>query len=168
MRYLLLFFLFIPVFPLRAEANDEAWEIYMKAHKEAQVAFHHEVRLSLHELRDTIARSQEMKLAMADQKSARFYYLSENYPARIDRTHGFAAFINFEWTDEDEKSLLKISKEYRSRKKKIEKIQKKLEKNDDFKKVLEQLDDISGSLEYERIRNRFRFMPEEVEALLNA
>lgn len=167
-KYMLLLILGLAVLPQPLRAEDPAWETYIKAHKEAQVAFHHEVRLRMHELRDTIALSQEMQIENANQKTARFYYLQAHAPGRIVRSQGFSAFINFEWTDEDETRLMAEDKEYRKRQKKIDKLREKLDKNPDFESILKQLDEINGSIEYERIRNRFRFMPEEVEKLLNA
>lgn len=167
-KYILLLILGFMALPQVLWAEDPAWETYIKAHKEAQVAFHHEVRLRLHELRDTIAQSQEMQIENANQRTAQFYYLSAHDPGRIVRNQGFSAFINFEWTDQDEARLTAEDKEYRKRQKKIDKLREKLDKNPDFQSILKQLDEIGGSIEYERIRNRFRFMPEEVEKLLNA
>lgn len=154
--------------PAYADHHDEAWETYIKAHKQAQVAFHHEVRLTLHELRDLIELSQEMQIRTAEQRTRQYYYLLENFPARITRNQGFSAFINFDWTEADESALKESDEDYKKEQKKLKKLKRKVEKDPDFQLILEQLEKINGSIEYDRIRNRFRFMPEEVERYLNA
>lgn len=149
-----------------AAGSDTAWETYIRSQKEIQVAFHHLVRLYLHDLKETIEMSRDLELAKADQKSERFYFLVKYAPERIVRNQGFRAFVNFPWVPADEDALRKESKTFRKREKKITEWQSRLDASPDFKKVLQKLQELQPTPEYNRIQIRFRSVPKDVESLL--
>lgn len=152
--------------PGAGEGSDAAWETYIRSQKEIQVAFHHLVRLYLHELKETIEMSRDLELAKAEQKSERFYFLMKHAPERIVRNQGFGSFVNFSWAETDEEALRQESKTFRKREKKITEWQAKLEASPDFKKILQKLQELQPTPEYGRIQIRFRSVPQDVERLL--
>jgi len=163
---LILFLASAPLFGGEAPSADPAWETYIQAQKEIQVAFHHLVRLHLHDLRKIIEESRDLELAKADQKSERFYYLMHNAPGRIVRDQGFEPFVNFSWTDEDEEALRRSSKSFRKREKDMLELRKRLEGRPEFQEILQKLSELRNSPDYVRIQARFRFIPRDVAQLL--
>lgn len=147
--------------------QDPAWDFYSKSQKQIQVAYHHLVRLHLHDLKETVLKSQELQLAQADQQSERFYFLAEHHPEKIIRNQGFNAFVNFPWTPEDEALLAAGSKAYQKRQKQIDKLKAKLDQDSGYKKILDKLTALSSDIEYRKIHSRFRFVPRDVETLLS-
>lgn len=150
-----------------ARVPDAAWDYYAKSQKQIQVAYHHLVRLHLHDLKETVQRSQELQLAEADQRTERFYFLVRHHPEKIVRDQGFNAFVNFPWTDEDEAMLRESSKDFQKRQKQIDKLKLKLEGDPGYAKIHEKLRALSGDIEYRKIHSRFRFVPRDVETLLS-
>ncbi len=149
-----------------AAPSDEAWDYYVKVQKQTQVAFHHLVRLHLHDLRDTVEQSLDLQLATADQNSARYYFLLAHAPSKIIRDKGFSAFVNFPWTPEDEALIAAGDKAFQKRQKQIDKLKKKLEGDPAYKKIQDKLGALSGTIEYQKIQSRFRYVPRDVETLL--
>lgn len=147
--------------------QDPAWDFYAKSQKQIQVAYHHLVRLHLHDLKDTVLKSQELQLAQADQQNERYYFLAGNHPERIIRDQGFNAFVNFPWTPEDEALLLAGNKAFQKRQKQIDKLKTKLDQDPGYKRILDKLRALSGDVEYRKIHTRFRFVPRDVETLLS-
>lgn len=165
-KMMVLFFavaLFSAASPDRTE--DLAWEKYITSQKKMQVAIHHLIRLNHKDLSKVIDQSQELQLALADEKSVRFYDLLETYPDRILRDSGFDGFVNFPWTEEQTESLKRRSKDYRKLTKRIEKL-KKVYADPDFKRVENHLMQLQTEREYREILARFRFISKEVEELL--
>ncbi|HTL47576.1 MAG TPA: hypothetical protein VL688_05880 [Verrucomicrobiae bacterium] len=146
--------------------QDPAWEYYIKSQKKIQVAFHHLVRLHLHDLKDLIQDSLEYQLAVADQKSERFYYLMTHAPERIVRNQGFNAFVNFPWTGEDEAAIAAGSKVFRKRQKALDKLKQKVEGDPNYQTILTQLSSLSRDNDYQHIQARFRYVPQGVESIL--
>lgn len=146
--------------------SDAAWDYYLKVQKQTQVAFHHLVRLHLHNFKDTVQQSLDLQLATADQNSERYYFLLSRDPSRIVRDKGFSAFVNFPWTPEDEALIAAEDKTFQKRQKQIDKLKKKLEGNPDYKKIQDKLAALSGGIEYQKIQSRFRYVPRDVETLL--
>lgn len=147
--------------------QDPAWDFYAKSQKQIQVAYHHLVRLYLHDLKDTVLKSQELQLAQADQQNERYYFLAEHHPERIIRNQGFNAFVNFPWTQEDEALLLAGNKAFQKRQKQIDKLKAKLDQDPGYTRILDKLRALSGDVEYRKIHTRFRFVPRDVETLLS-
>jgi len=146
--------------------RDLAWGKYSSSQKKIQVAFHHLVRLNWPDLKDIIHKSQELQLALVDERDRRFYYLLEHEPDRIVRDDGFSAFVNFDWAEEDTDSLREKNPNYRKLEKKIKKLKKEVDEDGRYKQVQDNLKSLEGERPYMAIMARFRFVAEEVERIL--
>ena len=160
--------LILAVFGATAVAAQEpAWEEYISGQKKVQVKTHYHLGLQAGHLKPLLEKSQELQLAMADQKSSRFYYLLGHHPERIDRDHGFSNYVNFGWTETDENSLVEQDGDYRQLKEKIEKLTEEVEKDPQWEALKYNLQALKDDIHYQEVISPFRFVPDRVEEILN-
>jgi hypothetical protein len=168
LRLPLLFSFFFSAPAFAEPMHDAAWETYVTAQKKFQNAIHHHLKLMFPELRELLEESQELQLALVDEKSMRFYHLLSETPERIVRDEGFSAFVNFAWDEEDDTRLLAEDKEYAALRRRIEKLRGEVLGDPQFALVEEKLSQFKETATYDEVRARFRFTSQEVEELLFA
>lgn len=147
--------------------EDPAWEHYISQQKKMQSALHHITKLFGPEYEPLLKQSHELELALAEEKTHRFYYLAENEPERITRDQGFAAFVNFLWTDQDQETLAENDQDYRSLERRIDKLSYEVQNDPDYEDLKERLESVKSNVRYKEVWARFRFVDKEVEEILN-
>lgn len=164
--FLLSFLMVLPVTASAEATYDRAWETYVTAQKKLQNAMHYHLRLYGNEFNEYLDISQELQLALVDAKNERFYYFLNHEPARIVRDQGFEEFVNFAWVEEDEAMLVAENRDYEKLQKRIQRLQVELEEAPYRDRVRDNLFDFKQSAKYKEVLARFRFISDDIEAML--
>lgn len=56
-----------------------------------------------------------MQILAIKKRTKEYYYLLKNYPNQIITNQGVSKWINYEWTEENEKNLLNLARVYHPR-----------------------------------------------------
>lgn len=85
--------------------GDAVWDTYTSAQKRFQRELAELIAQTNPELKEVAMMDRDAKLAEVDLAAARFRYLLNNTPLRVARDKGLAAFVNFQWTEQDSETL---------------------------------------------------------------
>ena len=99
------------------------------------------------ELEEIIIISRDLQITMYKMKREKYLYLISHHPKRIDPDND----LNFEWTDEDEKTLLELSKYYKSLKTKKKEFKTKNQSHPMWPALRESFVKIRETEEYKKI-----------------
>jgi hypothetical protein len=87
----------------RASDNpaEKAWTAYAQAQRQWQQELAGFLSTQRTDLKEVIAASRDLQLALIDRRSFEFHYLLTTHPERIVTNQGISQFANFPWTDQD-------------------------------------------------------------------
>jgi hypothetical protein len=111
---------------------------------------------------------RDLQISLNDARTLRFYFLLEHDPGRIVRDEGVAAFINFDWSDEDDDQLRALSLEYTALEKRIEELRRQSDGHPDWPQAREKAKSVQGQPDFQEALERLNGVWQEVEEQLQA
>lgn len=110
---------------------DDVWEQFTKARRVYQIRLCELASRRWPEFAGFFKDYRDLQLAYIERRSIAFYNLKKTDPARIVRDKGGEAFLQFSWSEEDEKRFLKEITGYQDLSSEIERLKSR---TDNFKK----------------------------------
>lgn len=130
------------------------------------------------QLRDLIVRQRpefealatvnmELQTLFAEVRRAKFDYLLEHDPGRIDTANGLSKFSNFPWTDEDTALFKEDSVSYRDLESRLATLRKRNDSHPDWPQMREYFrSNLSQSAEFASVLARFQSRENDVETVV--
>jgi hypothetical protein len=141
----------------RASDNpaDKAWTAYAQAQRQWQQELADFLSTQRRDLKEVIAASRDLQLALIDRRSFEFHYLLATHPERIVTNQGISQFANFPWTDQDTIALSRSNPDYAATVKRVELLRQRSDSNPLWSALREANRSLANQPEYQKIYARF-------------
>lgn len=111
--------------------------------------------------------NMELQTQYAEVRRAKFDYLLEHDPGRIDAANGLSKFSNFRWTDEDTALFKEDSASYRDLESRLATLRKRNDSQTDWPKMREYFrSDLSQSADFATVMARFQTRQGEIGVMI--
>jgi hypothetical protein len=156
--------------PSRAADNplDKAWTAYVQAQRQWQQALADFLSSQRPDLKDVIAASRDLQLALIDRRSLEFHYLLATHPERIVTNQGISQFANFHWNDQDGVALSRSNPDYAAAVKRVELLRQRSDANPQWPALREANRTLANQPDYQKIYARFEQRLKTAEKVLQA
>ena len=153
---------------VKVEAKDEAREKAAGAQKQFQQEIYEMMASRWAHLEPLLKIHRDNQIARSEAGTLRFYFLLRNHPEKIVRDKGISAFLNFEWSEEDEERLRKTSGEYRKLQGRIDELRRLSDGNRLWPEAREKFALFSKEEDYKAALNRLNEAFREVRESLGS
>ena len=152
----------------RASDNpaDKAWTAYAQAQRQWQQELADFLSTQRRDLKEVIAASRDLQLALIDRRSFEFHYLLATHPERIVTNQGISQFANFPWTDQDTIALSRSNPDYAATVKRVELLRQRSDSNPLWSALREANRSLANQPEYQKIYARFEQRLKTAEKIL--
>lgn len=137
--------------PLFAFDEDPLWEEKTNSQIKYQTDLATLLLKEMPEAEELILIQRDMQIVMIKIRSEEYYYLLQNHPDQIVTNQGILRWINYEWTEENEKELLNSNEQYKNLQKEREDLIEKNQKQQQWPIVHEKFSKIKETEEYKKI-----------------
>ena len=152
----------------RASDNpaDKAWTAYAQAQRQWQQELADFLSTQRRDLKEVIAASRDLQLALIDRRSFEFHYLLATHPERIVTNQGISQFANFPWTDQDTIALSRSNPDYAATVKRVELLRQRSDSNPLWSALREANRSLANQPEYQKIYACFEQRLKTAEKIL--
>jgi hypothetical protein len=153
----------------RASDNpaEKAWTAYAQAQRQWQQELAGFLSTQRTDLKEVIAASRDLQLALIDRRSFEFHYLLTTHPERIVTNQGISQFANFPWTDQDTIALSRSNPDYAAAVKRVELLRQRSDNNPQWPTLREANRSLATQPDYQKIYARFEQRLKTAEKLLH-
>jgi hypothetical protein len=93
--------------PALPSIGDPVWDMCARAQVQWQKDLSLLIADKRPDLKSTAEAFRDQQLAMLNRRAMQLRFLLDHHPERLVRNRGWVAYVNYNWTDDDERAMLR-------------------------------------------------------------